>query len=136
MNYRLLGVLSILALLLASPAWAFTESPTGVTFEVSYKEPTTNTAGGPPLLTQTTIYYKLGTGAEATLIVPASSPAGGAVITKPVTVPIVPGQVGTINVQVTASNPAGESVRTPVVSKTDDRSAQVVDPPPSNLTVN
>jgi hypothetical protein len=136
MNYRLLGVLSVLAFLLASPAWAFTESPTGVTFTVSYTEPTTNTAGGPPNLSNTTIYYKLGTGTESSLVVPATSTAGGGVITKPVTVPILPGQVGTINVQVTASNSAGESVRTGVVSKTDDRSGQVVDTPPSNLTVN
>lgn len=118
---RVAGLTLGILLLLAGPAGAWTASPTGATFEVSYTEPKTNTAGGPPQLTKTTIYYRLGTGLERSLNVDASSPAGGATVRRTVTVPILPGQVGTIYVQCTASNSAGESARTNVVSVTADR---------------
>ena len=135
---RTLALLVLFAFLLASAgvAQAYTESPTGVTFTVAYTEPTANIAGGPPNLTQTTIYYKLNTGAESSLVVPASAPAGGAAVSRLVTVPILPGQVGTISVQATATNSAGQSARTPIAAKTADRSGQAVDMPPTGLTVN
>jgi hypothetical protein len=113
--------LGMTLLLFPGPAHAWTGSPTGTTFEVTYNEPTTNVGGGPPQLTKTTIYYRLGTGAERSLDVPASSPAGGKTIKRYVTVPILPGQVGTIYVQCTAWNAVAESARTAVVTKTADR---------------
>ena len=76
---------------------------------------------GPPQLTKTTIYYRLGSGAESSIDVPASSPAGGKTIKRPVTVPILPGQAGTIYVQCTAWNAGGESARTAVAAQTEDR---------------
>ena len=69
--------LGITVLLFAGPAGAWTGSPTGTTFDVTYDEPTTSVASGPPQLTKTRIYYRLGTGAERSLDVPAISPAGG-----------------------------------------------------------
>ena len=137
MRNSLLALLSVFGFLLsAGLAQAYTESPTGVTFTVAYTEPTANVAGGPPNLTQTTIYYKLNAGAESSLVVPASAPAGGGAVSRLVTLPILPGQVGTISAQATATNSAGQSARTPIVTKTADRSGQAVDMPPTGLTVN
>ena len=137
MRNSLLALLSVFGFLLsAGLAQAYTESPTGVTFTVAYTEPTANVAGGPPNLTQTTIYYKLNAGAESSLVVPASAPAGGGAVSRLVTLPILPGQVGTISVQATATNSAGQSARTPIAAKTADRSGQAVDMPPTGLTVN
>jgi len=115
------AALGIALLLFASPASAWTGSPTGTTFEVTYAEPTRNVAGGPPQLTKTTIYYRLGSGAESSIDVPASSPAGGKTVKRQLTVPILPGQAGTIYVQCTAWNASGESARTAVATKTADR---------------
>src|SRR5258706_4189104 len=100
-----------------------TETPTGVTFTVTYTEPILNVAGGPSNLLSTKLYSKLDAGVESSVVVPASALVGGGVITRTVTVPILPGQVGTLNVQCTATNATGESARSAVVSKLWDRTS-------------
>ena len=127
----------LLALLLAPVvANAFTCSATGCTFTLSYTEPTTNIAGGPANLTSTTAFYTIG-GTEKSIVTPASSANGGGVITKQITEPILPGQVVTIsNASALATNPAGPSARSaPPVALTINRSGEVVDNPPSGVTI-
>src|SRR5258705_13799894 len=96
-----IGIAALVAvgviLLTMSSAFAFTCTATGCTFTLSYTEPTTNTAGGPPALTSTTAFYTIGTGPEKSIVTPASSANGGGVITKQVTEPIFPGQSVIVN---------------------------------------
>src|SRR5438128_10574948 len=68
------GFLLLLVVLLglAGLAHAYTCTPTGCTFTVSYTEPTTNTDGSPVALQNTTIYYTLGSAPEKSLPVPAT----------------------------------------------------------------
>ena len=133
----LLRILVALALSMAWAVWAeaFTCTPTGCTFTVSYTEPTTNTAGGPPQLTSTTIAYTVSGGAEKTVLVPASSANGGAVVSRQITEAIVPGTVGAISAQAFATNPAGNSVRTAAVTLTINRAGEVIDNAPTGLTI-
>ena len=69
-------------LVVASVASAdpYTVSPTGTTPLITYTEPTTYTTGAAITdLKETHIYWKIGTGAESTVVVPASKATGGGV---------------------------------------------------------
>ena len=133
----MLRLLIALALVVAfaSPAAAFTCTATGCTFTVAYTEPTTNTAGGPPMLTSTTIAYTVAGGPEKTVLVPASSTNGGGAISRQITEPILPGQVSLVSAQAFATNPAGNSARTPAATLTINRAGEVVDTAPTGLTI-
>lgn len=131
-----LWVLAV-GLLLASPlpAAAFTCAPTGCTFTISYTEPSTNTAGGPPQLMNTTAFYTVGSGAEKSVVTPATSAAGGQIITKTITEPILPGQSVQIKSTAIGTNAAGASVRSPQATLTIDRSGEVPPTAPTGVTI-
>src|SRR5439155_9877861 len=91
-------------LVVASVASAdpYTVSPTGTTPLITYTEPTTYTTGAAITdLKETHIYWKIGTGAESTVVVPASKATGGGVISNSaILIPILPCQSAVINVTV------------------------------------
>src|SRR5437016_14387713 len=95
---RLLSALALL--LLPTVAFAWTGSPTGATPTILYTEPTTYTTGAPITdLSKTTIYWKIGSGAETAVTMPATKASGGGSVTNSsILVPIVPCQSGTRNV--------------------------------------
>jgi hypothetical protein len=130
-------LLLTLALILALPvaAHAFTCTATGCTFTISYTEPTTNTAGGPPQLTSTTAFYTGSGGTEKSVTTPASSANGGQLITKTITEPILPGQSVTITGGAFATNPAGNSARANAGPLAINRAGEVVDNAPTGVTI-
>lgn len=92
-------------------------SPIECAYTVEYTEPTTNTDGSPLTnLTETRLYWKLGSGGTEMMVTTlASTPQGGGVIRRVVMVPIPLGTNVNIYISATAVSPGGESIRTSII---------------------
>lgn len=108
------GYYTLIFLVGAGAAEAFTATPTGATFNAKYTEPTTNALGAPLTnLLNCTVTYRVavdaGTPGPAKLVVvPASSPTGGQLIVRPITdTELTPGHNYTLTGSYACANPAG-----------------------------
>ena len=123
--------LTLVLLLLVTPAWAIDFTVSGAVLTVTYTEPATNTDGSPLMdLARTNVYTEIVLPGQVPVKGPnvvASAPGGGGAISTTITVPIgaaLPIKEANVKVWATATDTSGnEGPPSNVVTKRVDQLA-------------
>ena len=133
----LVGTLMILAaLVLASYgiAAAVTCDATSCTWAVSWTEPSVDVNGAAlSNLTNTTLYWQIGSGTVTSIVVPATKPAGGGAVSTKVKILVVPQSSVTWKCWTTGTNPGGTGAAS-ATTTTGPYTNPFVPPVPANPT--